>query len=94
MAAHEEVTLLESCAADQEARRAARRRELGKMTRARLITMCRPGVTRPDGGLCVIEGGMYPVDQWLKADIIASIVAAEFPSQAASSPPAESACDS
>ena len=88
MAAHEEVTPEAPCIAsqaDQEARRNARRRELGKMTKARLISMCRRGVTKPDGTCYYIEGGMYPLDKWSKADIIASIMSAEFPPGAVSS---------
>ncbi len=65
--------------ADLETRRAARRQALSKMTKARLIRMCRAGVTRPDGGRTVIEGGMYPLEQWTKDEVVSSILDAEFP---------------
>jgi hypothetical protein len=87
MAEQEEVTLTAPPAADQEALRAARRRELGRMTKARLIRLCRAGVTTPGGSRRVIEGGMYPLEQWSKADIIAAIMSAEFLPEEASSPP-------
>jgi hypothetical protein len=57
----------------------ARRRQLAKMAKARLIALCRSGVTRPDGGRSIITGGMYPLEQWTKDDLVASIMAAEFP---------------
>jgi len=72
-----------TAAADQETRRNARRQALSKMTKARLISMCRTGVTRPDGGRSYIEGGMYPLARWSKADIIAAIMSAEFPAEVA-----------
>lgn len=56
-----------------------RRRELDKLTKARLIRMCRTGITRPGGGVSYIEGGMYPLDQWRKDEVIGSILAIEFP---------------
>jgi hypothetical protein len=62
-----------------ETRRNARRAALGKMTKARLIAMCRTGVTTPGGGRAIIEGGMYPLTAWSKADLIASIMSAEYP---------------
>jgi hypothetical protein len=65
--------------ADLEARRSARRAALARMPKARLITMCRTGVTAPGGGRVVIEGGMYPLTAWSKDDLIASIMSAEFP---------------
>jgi hypothetical protein len=57
----------------------ARRGQLAKMTKARLIALCRSGVTRPDGGRSIIDGGMYPLEQWSKDDLISSIMTAEFP---------------
>lgn len=62
------------------------------MTKARLITVCGGGVTTSAGVRHVVEGGMYPLDQWPKADIIASVMFAEFPTAAASlSPPGDTA---
>jgi hypothetical protein len=65
--------------ADQETHRYARRTALSKMTKARLIIMCRTGVSTPDGGRVIIEGGMYPLTAWSKDDLIASILSAEYP---------------
>ncbi len=66
-------------ATDQETRRNARRQALSKMTKSQLIRLCRTGVTTTSGGRAIIEGGMYPLAQWSKGDIIASIMSAEFP---------------
>lgn len=63
----------------QETRREARRQALAKMTKARLVGMCRAGVIKPGGGRVVIEGGMHPLTAWSKSDLIASIMSVEFP---------------
>lgn len=57
MAVHEEVTLTAPLAADQEARRAERRRALSRMTKLRLIRLCHAGVTTPGGRRRVIAAG-------------------------------------
>jgi hypothetical protein len=59
----------------------ARRGQLARMTKARLIALCRSGVTRPDGGRSIIEGA-YPLESWTKDDLVSSIMAAEFPPEA------------
>jgi hypothetical protein len=59
--------------------RAIRRAELARMRKSDLIRMCRAGVATPGGGVCYIEGGMYPLDQWQKDEIVASILNAEYP---------------
>jgi hypothetical protein len=73
------MTNVNSTSADPEARRGARRAELARMTKARLISMCRTGIAKPDGGRAVIEGGMYPLTAWSKDDLVSSIMSAEFP---------------
>lgn len=55
-----------------------RRRELARMTKTRLVRMCGAGIHRPDGGLSYIEGGMYPLSQWRKDEIIEAILRAEY----------------
>jgi hypothetical protein len=70
--------------------RDARRRELSKLTKARLIRMCAAGVRTPDGGIRYIEGGMYPLSAWRKDEIVDSIVRAEcgpLPSEAPDAAP-------
>jgi hypothetical protein len=64
------------------------------MTKPGLIRLCRAGVTTPGGSRRVIAGGMYPLEQWSKADIIASIMSAEFPPETVSPPPGGTACGS
>jgi len=72
------VRSIKVTATDQETRRNARRHALNKMTKAQLIRLCQTGVTTPSGGCAIIEGGMYPLAQWSKGDIAASIMSAEF----------------
>lgn len=67
----------EPCATDQ----ANRRTELVRMTKTKLIVMYRLGITAPDGGKVSFLGGMYPIEQWAKSEIISSILGIEFPSQ-------------
>jgi hypothetical protein len=55
--------------------------ELSRTAKFRLILMCKSGVRRPDGGLSYIEGA-HPLQDWSKDDIIASIIAAEYPPEA------------
>jgi hypothetical protein len=55
-----------------------RRAQLSRTAKFKLILMCRSGVRRPDGGLSYIEGA-HPLQDWSKDDIIASILAAEYP---------------
>lgn len=65
--------------ADLEARRNARRAALARTTKGRLIDLCRAGVTKPGGGRVIIEGGMHPLTDWSKDDLVSSIMSAEFP---------------
>lgn len=56
-----------------------RRAALWRKTKPELIAMCRAGVTKPGGRAVVIEGGMYPLARWSKADLVSSIMSVEFP---------------
>jgi hypothetical protein len=67
--------------------RGARRAALWRKTKPQLIAMCRAGITKPGGGAVVIEGGMYPLGQWSKSDLISSIMSVEFPAGRAVAPP-------
>jgi hypothetical protein len=61
--------------------RAARKKQLTRMSMQDLAAMCRRGVHRPDGGITVIEGA-YPVEDWTREEIVTSILNAEFPDDA------------
>ena len=63
---------------DEAAARASRRMELNRMSKWALARMCETGITRRrDGGLSYVEGA-YPVIQWTKAEIVQSVLNAEF----------------
>lgn len=55
-----------------------RRAALNRKTKRDLIRICKAGVRTPEGGICTIEGGMYPLEQWRKDEIVDSIVRAEY----------------
>lgn len=62
--------------------RDSRRAELRRLSKARLITLYRRGVKTPAGRTVqYLEGGAGPIEQWSKDDIVASIMAVEFPSE-------------
>jgi hypothetical protein len=56
-----------------------RRAALNRKTKAELIRLCKAGVPTPDGGVCHIEGGMYPLEKWTKEEVVNSILSAEYP---------------
>jgi hypothetical protein len=53
---------------------------LNRMSKRDLARMCADGIVGPDGSRTVIEGA-YPVEQWLREEIVASILKVEFPSE-------------
>jgi hypothetical protein len=70
-----------SSEAGQPQTREQRRKALNRMSKRDLAAMCRDGVLAPDGSTCVIEGG-YPVTEWRKDEIVASILRVEYPEPA------------
>jgi hypothetical protein len=62
-----------------------RRTQLRKMTKARLIAMYKNGVAAPDGRKVYYGGGMYPIEQWTKDEVVSSIVNIEYPRKEESS---------
>lgn len=56
-----------------------RQAQLRKLTKAKLIRMYKDGIAAPDGRKVYYGGGAYPIEQWSKDDIIASIVSIEYP---------------
>jgi hypothetical protein len=58
--------------------RAARSRELNRMSKRELAALCVSGVRAPDGVLVTVEGA-YPVAQWLKQEIVTKILEIEQP---------------
>jgi hypothetical protein len=55
-----------------------RRRELARMPKHQLCRMYRTGVSTPDGRIGCYLGGMYPLEQWRKDEVISSILAIEY----------------
>jgi hypothetical protein len=64
--------------------RDSRRAELRRLSKARLITLYRRGVRTPAGRTVqYLDAGAGAIEQWSKDDILASIMAVEFPPEPA-----------
>ena len=62
--------------------RDSRRAELRRLSKARLIALYRRGVTTPAGRTVrYLDAGAGPIERWSKDDVVASIMAVEFPSE-------------
>jgi hypothetical protein len=68
-----------TAARGREATREARRRDLERVPKAALVAMCAVGITRPDGGRTIIQGGMHPLADWRKDEIVGAVINVEFP---------------
>jgi hypothetical protein len=58
--------------------REPRRQALARMAKFALAQMCAAGITAPDGGRVVIEGGAAPVIEWTKDEIVQAVLDVEF----------------